>query len=290
MLHTDSRIFVSEMHLAAEGYAAEPTSMLHRAVKASGGAFKLRDRALHVYSEAARVPQFRDACNAEAGADDTLRRLGDLMNASHASCRCNADLHKMLACSSEPLQLGQCVVFSHSCCKCASIVSCSGSVIQPLDHGGLSPCTVLLCTFLQGSVRVQLSRAGGADCYSAGCRGNRHPAHRHAAAGQSMNCASNNLRGPGRHSMLYPVQHDWQERPPDSGMLVPTGAGWGGCTVSLVLAGEEAAFIGESACRCAPPDAAATVFGACAQQVCQTPELLVCDPADVCLGFDLQGL
>ena len=71
---------------------AELRPALHRAVKASGGAFKLRDRALHVYSEAARVPQFRDACNAEAGADDTLRRLGDLMNASHASCRCGPDL------------------------------------------------------------------------------------------------------------------------------------------------------------------------------------------------------
>lgn len=57
-------------------------------MKASGGAFKLRDRALHVYLEAARVPQFRDVCNAEAAPDDTLQRLGDLMNASHASCRC----------------------------------------------------------------------------------------------------------------------------------------------------------------------------------------------------------
>jgi N-acetylgalactosamine kinase len=70
-------------------FSDSPSSI--RALKASGGAFKLRDRALHVYSEAARVPQFRDACNSEDGGGgaggDKLRRLGALMDASHASCR-----------------------------------------------------------------------------------------------------------------------------------------------------------------------------------------------------------
>jgi len=70
----------------------ERPSWSRRAVKASGGTFKLRDRALHVYGEAARVPQFRDACNSGGGAEgsegDKLQRLGALLDASHASCRC----------------------------------------------------------------------------------------------------------------------------------------------------------------------------------------------------------
>lgn len=44
--------------------------------------FKLRQRALHVYSEAARVLQFRDACK-----EGNIQKLGQLMNESHASCR-----------------------------------------------------------------------------------------------------------------------------------------------------------------------------------------------------------
>ncbi len=57
-------------------------------VKAAGGKFKLRDRAVHVWGEAARVPAFREVCNdSAAAAADKLRRLASLMDASHASCR-----------------------------------------------------------------------------------------------------------------------------------------------------------------------------------------------------------
>lgn len=44
--------------------------------------FKLSQRALHVYSEAARVTQFKDAC-----LKGDINKLGELMNESHASCR-----------------------------------------------------------------------------------------------------------------------------------------------------------------------------------------------------------
>jgi N-acetylgalactosamine kinase len=45
--------------------------------------FQLRNRALHVYSEAARVHKFSDECKSQP----SLQTLGDLMNASHESCR-----------------------------------------------------------------------------------------------------------------------------------------------------------------------------------------------------------
>ena len=45
----------------------------------------LRDRALHVYAEAARVFAFRDVCSAAQG--DALERLGQLMNDSQSDCR-----------------------------------------------------------------------------------------------------------------------------------------------------------------------------------------------------------
>ena len=57
---------------------------------ASKGGFFLRDRAVHVFEEAARVERFRDACRGQAagaGAAPTLEELGRLMDASHASCR-----------------------------------------------------------------------------------------------------------------------------------------------------------------------------------------------------------
>lgn len=52
------------------------------------GEFKLHDRAAHVYAEAARVPQFASVCR-EGGLTDAAKiaALGELMDASHASCR-----------------------------------------------------------------------------------------------------------------------------------------------------------------------------------------------------------
>jgi len=51
----------------------------------SATSFKLRDRALHVYSEASRVLEFKAVCDSkESGA---LESLGRLMYTSHVSCR-----------------------------------------------------------------------------------------------------------------------------------------------------------------------------------------------------------
>jgi N-acetylgalactosamine kinase len=47
--------------------------------------FNLRDRALHVYGEAQRVLQFKSVC--EHGGTNALNELGELMYASHRSCR-----------------------------------------------------------------------------------------------------------------------------------------------------------------------------------------------------------
>ncbi|XP_016406583.1 N-acetylgalactosamine kinase-like [Sinocyclocheilus rhinocerous] len=47
--------------------------------------FKLYQRARHVYGEAARVLQFKAACDSSPA--NAVAQLGDLMNRSHASCR-----------------------------------------------------------------------------------------------------------------------------------------------------------------------------------------------------------
>lgn len=47
--------------------------------------FKLYQRAKHVYSEAARVLQFKKIC--EEAPDNMVQLLGELMNQSHVSCR-----------------------------------------------------------------------------------------------------------------------------------------------------------------------------------------------------------
>lgn len=57
------------------------------AAAAGLGALHLQARATHVFSEAERVFSFRDACSdASLSAGALLRRLGELMNASHESC------------------------------------------------------------------------------------------------------------------------------------------------------------------------------------------------------------
>ncbi len=48
--------------------------------------FELKKRALHVFTEAQRVHDFKDTCMSDAD-DDKLRKLGDLMNQSHESCK-----------------------------------------------------------------------------------------------------------------------------------------------------------------------------------------------------------
>ncbi|TSM52317.1 N-acetylgalactosamine kinase [Bagarius yarrelli] len=47
--------------------------------------FKLYQRAKHVYSEAARVLQFKAVC--DSASSDAVLQLGELMNQSHSSCR-----------------------------------------------------------------------------------------------------------------------------------------------------------------------------------------------------------
>jgi N-acetylgalactosamine kinase len=48
--------------------------------------FKLKQRAMHVYSEAGRVYEFEKVCRSSTG-DNALRELGRLMDDSHESCR-----------------------------------------------------------------------------------------------------------------------------------------------------------------------------------------------------------
>ena len=66
-------------------------SILTTSSKASswaGTGLWLRKRARHVFREARRVPEFRDICHApEVATEDKLARLGALMDASQASCR-----------------------------------------------------------------------------------------------------------------------------------------------------------------------------------------------------------
>jgi N-acetylgalactosamine kinase len=51
------------------------------------GGFKLRQRALHVYAEALRVPLFQKACNEGGSEAEKLEKIGKLMDESQASCR-----------------------------------------------------------------------------------------------------------------------------------------------------------------------------------------------------------
>jgi len=51
--------------------------------------FQLCDRALHVYSEAKRVYDFKETCSLTStmSSEEVLKELGKLMNESHDSCR-----------------------------------------------------------------------------------------------------------------------------------------------------------------------------------------------------------
>ncbi|AES92002.1 putative galactokinase [Medicago truncatula] len=48
--------------------------------------YKLHQRAAHVYSEAKRVYAFKDVVSSNLSDEETLKKLGDLMNESHYSC------------------------------------------------------------------------------------------------------------------------------------------------------------------------------------------------------------
>ncbi len=51
------------------------------------GGFKLRDRAVHVYNEAKRVPDFKAICDGDLAAAQKVQELAHIMNDSQASCR-----------------------------------------------------------------------------------------------------------------------------------------------------------------------------------------------------------
>ncbi|BDA42361.1 N-acetylgalactosamine kinase [Coccomyxa sp. Obi] len=88
--------------------------------------FKLRDRALHVFSEAARVPEFKAACDSNAPADQKLLELARLMDLSHASCR---DLYE---CSCEELD------------TLVTVSKAAGALGSRLTGAGWGGCTVSL--------------------------------------------------------------------------------------------------------------------------------------------------
>jgi len=55
-------------------------------------------RSVHVFNEASRVIKFKEICEQEINADEKAKRIGELMNESHASCR------EFYDCSSEELE------------------------------------------------------------------------------------------------------------------------------------------------------------------------------------------
>lgn len=74
----------------------------HQVLEHNTAGFKLHDRAVHVFGEAARVTSFAAACAKGA----SLAELGALMDASHASCRdlyeCScAELEELIALAKE---------------------------------------------------------------------------------------------------------------------------------------------------------------------------------------------
>ncbi len=85
----------SKLQPLFEGSAAA----LRALAAAAPEGYKLRDRALHVFSEAGRVHAFKEVCDTSAGDDrQRLQQLGALMDASHASCS------KLFECSCPELE------------------------------------------------------------------------------------------------------------------------------------------------------------------------------------------
>lgn len=88
--------------------------------------FMLRQRALHVFSEALRVQQFINVLSSHGAQTDTIDRLGNLMNETQESCR---DLYD---CSCPELD---------ELCRIARAVGAKGSRLTGAGWGG---CTVHL--------------------------------------------------------------------------------------------------------------------------------------------------
>jgi galactokinase len=88
--------------------------------------FKLRQRALHVFSEALRVQRFKDALTSVDSQSDKMDRLGNLMNETQDSCR---DLYE---CSCPELD---------DLCQIARSAGAKGSRLTGAGWGG---CTVHL--------------------------------------------------------------------------------------------------------------------------------------------------
>jgi len=88
--------------------------------------YQLRNRALHVYSEAARVVDFKAVCDSEDSNNKKLSALGVLMDASHASCR---DLYQ---CSCDELD------------QLVGVAKKAGALGARLTGAGWGGCTVSL--------------------------------------------------------------------------------------------------------------------------------------------------
>jgi galactokinase len=181
-----------------------------RAIAAAGGdGFRLRDRALHVYSEAARVWAFKATCDDGAlGPEQKLAALGALMDGSHSSCA------GLFSCSCE--ELDELVAAAREAGALGSRLTgeAAGSPVLP------ALLTRSQAPSLPSPLGLQRVPAAG---QAAAAAAGRHGPCWHARA----SCLRRR-RLPGRPRLPVPLA---------------AGAGWGGCTVSLVREGEVDAFI-----------------------------------------------
>ncbi|GLC69817.1 hypothetical protein PLESTF_000883800 [Pleodorina starrii] len=114
-------------------FSGEPGSLRALSVAEEGKyLFPLRKRAVHVYSEAQRVLDFRAVCeDASLPASERLSKLGGLMNDSHGSC---ADLY---GCSCDELD------------ELVSVARAAGALGARLTGAGWGGCTVSLVPDVQ---------------------------------------------------------------------------------------------------------------------------------------------